>query len=117
MASQSSTPPVFEYSGINTPADVEVHPTAARADVPIVVESARTVYTDEYITSTFDYHGQTVTKDGGVLRVKPTKKVFEFRTERKVPKTGSVIFVSIYIQYTNSNICFDSQFDDGRSRW
>lgn len=88
MASQASTPPVFEYSGLNTPADLEVHPTAARNDVPIVVESEKTVYTDEYITSTFDYHGQTVTNDGGVLRVKPTKKTFEFRTERKVPKMG-----------------------------
>ncbi|PVF97206.1 putative myo-inositol 1-phosphate synthase [Serendipita vermifera] len=86
MAPQTPTPP--QYTGVNTPNDAEIHPTAARTELPIVVESERTKYTDDYITSTFDYHGQTVTNENGVLKVRPTKKTFEFRTARKVPKLG-----------------------------
>jgi myo-inositol-1-phosphate synthase len=87
MTSHLPTPPNYG-SGFNTPHDKDVHPTALRTETPIVVESDKTRYTDEYITSTFDYHGQTVTNEDGVLKVRPTKKTFEFRTARKVPKMG-----------------------------
>ena len=86
MANQTPTP---SYSGTQTPtAAGGVHPTATRVETPIIVESERTKYTEEYITSAFDYHGQTVTNEDGVYKVRPTKKTFEFRTERKVPRTG-----------------------------
>jgi myo-inositol-1-phosphate synthase len=85
MAAQTPTP---GYSGTHTPNPGDVHPTAARFELPILVESERTKYTEDFITSTFDYHGQTVTNEGGVLKVRPTKKTFEFRTARKVPRMG-----------------------------
>jgi myo-inositol-1-phosphate synthase len=85
MAAQTPTP---GYSGTHTPTLGDVHPTAARAELPILVESERTKYTEDFITSTFDYHGQTVTNEAGVLKVRPTKKTFEFRTARKVPRMG-----------------------------
>jgi len=85
MPTQTPTP---VYSGSQTPTTGDVHPTAARVEVPIMVESERTKYTEDFITSTFDYHNQTVTNEGGVLKVRPTKKIFEFRTARKVPRMG-----------------------------
>jgi myo-inositol-1-phosphate synthase len=86
-----SSPELLAASGLNTPQSEPepiIHPTAARMDHPILVESDKTAYTDEYITSTFDYRGQSVTNDGNKYTVKPTLKTFEFRTARKVPRTG-----------------------------
>lgn len=86
-----SSPEPPAVSGLNTPQSEPepiLHPTAARADHPILVESDKTTYTDEYITSTFDYRGQSVTNDGIKYTVKPTLKTFEFRTARRVPRTG-----------------------------
>lgn len=80
--------PTPSDSGLNTPVEADLHPTAVRSDLPIFVESERTKYTDEYITSTFDYRGQTVVNDGQRLVVKPTLKTFEFQTLRKIPKLG-----------------------------
>jgi myo-inositol-1-phosphate synthase len=88
-----SSPEPLAFSGLNTPQSEPepiIHPTAARADHPIHVESDKTTYTDDYITSTFDYRGQSVTNDGTKYIVKPTLKTFEFRTARKVPRTGYV---------------------------
>ena len=102
MDNQTPTP---GYSGTQTPiSSGDVHPTATRTEIPIVVESERTKYTDEYITSTFDYHGQTVTNENGVFKVRPTKKIFEFRTERKVPRTGYVILLPLVIHTNNPHI-------------
>jgi myo-inositol-1-phosphate synthase len=79
-------------SGQQTPDAVEalgVHPTSARRPYPIVVESPTTSYTDEHITSKFTSRGaDVVTIADGKLLVKPTEKVYELQTERKVPKTG-----------------------------
>lgn len=88
-----SPPELLAASGLNTPQsepEALVHPTAARAEVPILVESDKTTYTDEYITSTFDYRGQNVINDGIKYIVQPTLQTFEFRTARKVPCTGYV---------------------------
>jgi len=94
-----SSPEPLAASGLNTPqsepepeTEPIIHPTAARADHPILVESDKTSYTDEYITSTFDYRGQSVVNDGHKYIVKPTLKTFQFRTARKVPRTGYVFF-------------------------
>ena len=86
-----SSPEPNAASGLNTPQSEPepiIHPTAVRTVHPILIESDKTTYTDEYITSTFDYRGQTVTNDGTKYIVKPTLKNFEFRTARKVPPTG-----------------------------
>jgi len=86
-----SSPELLAASGLNTPQSEPepiIHPTAARADYPILVESDKTIYTNEHITSTFDYRGQSVTNHGNKYTVKPTSKTFEFRTARNVPRTG-----------------------------
>ena len=86
-------------SVIDAPLISAVHPTAARrpADA-ITVQSENTVYTDEYITSKFQNRGaDVVVQEGGRYTIKPTVTPFEFRTQRKVPKTGYVISQSFYV--------------------
>ena len=86
-------------SGLNTPEselesvmNVPVHPTAARRPYPLVVNSENTNYTEEHITSTFVNRGADVTTDAsGQVVVTPTAKSYQFRTERKVQKTGYVV--------------------------
>jgi len=80
-------------SVIDAPLVSAVHPTAARrpADA-ITVQSENTVYTDEYITSKFQNRGaDVVVQEGGRYTIKPTVTPFEFRTQRKVPKTGLML--------------------------
>lgn len=85
-------------SGRNTPDSqlesiVPVHPTAARRPYPIQVASQNTSYTDEFITAKYADRGASVeTLPDGQFKVTPTVREYEFRTERKVPKTGFVLF-------------------------
>ncbi|THH13735.1 hypothetical protein EW146_g6519 [Bondarzewia mesenterica] len=50
-----------------------------------------TVYTDEFITSKFENRGADVVQKDGRYVVQPTVKPYEFRTQRKVPKTGLML--------------------------
>ncbi|KAH9067663.1 inositol-3-phosphate synthase [Lactarius vividus] len=80
-------------SFLDAPLASVVHPTASRrpADA-ITVQSDNTVYSDEYITSKFHNRGaDVVVQEGGRYVVKPTVTPFEFRTQRKVPKTGLML--------------------------
>lgn len=83
-------------SGLNTPTSelesvLPIHPTAARRPYPILVHSENTNYTDDHITAKFHDRGASVeTAPDGSFKVTPTVKAYEFRTERKVPKTGYV---------------------------
>lgn len=79
--------------GYNTPASVDfgeapVHPTAARRAVPVIVQSDTTSYTDSHITSKYEYRSAHVVHQGDRVEVVPTTQRFEFKTERKVQKTG-----------------------------
>lgn len=66
-----------------------VHPTAARRPNPISVQSEHTKYTEEHITASYTNRGASVTIGAnGEMLVKPTAESVEFRTQRKVPKTG-----------------------------
>lgn len=69
-----------------TPAPV--HPTAARRTVPVVVNSPTSQFSDEFITSQYEYRGANVVSGLDRIEVTPTVQKFEFRTERKVSKTG-----------------------------
>ena len=53
------------------------------------VESPNVQYTDEHITSTYDYQSTQLerTADGGFV-VKPTSTRYQFRVARKAPKLG-----------------------------
>lgn len=82
----SVTPePEFELPNGTTP----IHPTAIRKEHSIVVDSERTVYTADHITAKFDYRAADVVHTPeGQVKVTPTVKPYEFRTVRKVQKTG-----------------------------
>jgi myo-inositol-1-phosphate synthase len=74
----------------DAPAPQPVHPTAARRPQDtIVVQSANTTYTDEFITSSFVNRGaDVVVQREGRFIVQPTSTAYELQTARKVPKTG-----------------------------
>ena len=67
---------------------LSVHPTAARRDASIVVQSDKTAYSDEFITSTYVNRGAEVNVVNGQYLVKPTADEFRFQTKRAVGKTG-----------------------------
>ena len=80
-------------NGANTPDSqlesvLPVHPTAVRRTSSIVVQSERTSYSNDFITSQFVNRGADVTVVEGQYIVTPTEKPFEFQTARKVAKTG-----------------------------
>lgn len=70
-----------------------VDPTAERRPVEsITVESPNLVYTDAALLAKYTFHSTQVQREeGGRFTVKPVEKVLQFKTERKVPKTGSVM--------------------------
>ncbi|KAL1687876.1 hypothetical protein GGG16DRAFT_61167 [Schizophyllum commune] len=67
---------------------LSVHPTAARRDASIIVQSDKTAYSDEFITSSFVNRGAEVNVVNGQYLVKPTADEFQFQTKRAVGKTG-----------------------------
>ncbi|ETW86153.1 hypothetical protein HETIRDRAFT_471495 [Heterobasidion irregulare TC 32-1] len=81
-------PSVFE-----APLNLPVHPTAARRPADLIsVQSQATVYSREFITSKFENRGaDVVVQQDGRYVIQPTVKPFEFRTQRKVPKTGLML--------------------------
>jgi myo-inositol-1-phosphate synthase len=60
------------------------------AGLTFVVDSPNVEYTAENIVSRVDYHNQTVAVDEATrtVRVTPQTQSFDFKTERKVPRTG-----------------------------
>lgn len=53
------------------------------------VESKNLVVSDEFLTSTYEYESTELNRSAdGSWTVKPTSEVYEFRTERRVPKLG-----------------------------
>ena len=68
-----------------------VDPTAARRDPePIRVNSSNVTYSDEHITAKYSYNSTSVKVQDGKYEVTPLNKEYTFKTQRKVPKTGSV---------------------------
>ena len=57
------------------------------------VNSPNVRYTSEYITSKYGYQKTVVTKQpNGQLIAEPTEVGFEFQVERKVGKTGYILY-------------------------
>ncbi len=53
------------------------------------VQSPNVVYSDESITSTYEYASTQLDRaTDGKWVVKPTKSTYQFRVDRKVPKLG-----------------------------
>jgi len=65
-----------------------IHPTAVRRPNCLTVQSENTTYTDEYINAKYINRGASVSVSGGQFTVTPTAEPYEFRTKRKVGKTG-----------------------------
>ncbi|EJD55291.1 Myo-inositol-1-phosphate synthase [Auricularia subglabra TFB-10046 SS5] len=87
FSSQGTTTPEPEFA--LPQGNAPVHPTALRSPHAIDVQSDRTVYTPEHITAKFDYRAADVVRTPeGKFQVTPTVKPYEFRTARKVQKTG-----------------------------
>ena len=77
------------YSQDGSSAIPIVDPTAARRNPdPIRVHSDNVAYTDEHITATYTHNRSEVSVENGIYNVTPQETTYEFRTERKVPKTG-----------------------------
>ena len=85
MSSNGASTPESQLESV-----LPIHPTAVRRASPIVVQSDRTSYSEDYITSKFVNRGADVTVVEGQYIVTPTEKPFEFQTARKVAKTGCV---------------------------
>ncbi|CAD2217796.1 myo-inositol-1-phosphate synthase [Angomonas deanei] len=55
------------------------------------VKSDNVKYTDEAIESKYVYHSTRVTKTGDAVEVEPVDTTLRFRTERKVPRVGTML--------------------------
>lgn len=66
--------------------------TTANGSVPsplFKVNSPNVQYTDEHILSKYSYFNTLVTKQAdGTMIAEPTETVYEFKTERTVPRVG-----------------------------
>ncbi|KAA1476509.1 inositol-3-phosphate synthase [Dentipellis sp. KUC8613] len=82
-----------DASVLDAPLALPIHPTAARRPADsITVQSGNTTYTPEFITAKFENRGaDVVVQEAGRYVIKPTVTPFEFRTKRKVPKTGLML--------------------------
>ncbi|WFD23339.1 inositol-3-phosphate synthase [Malassezia equina] len=84
-------------NGAQPPAPHSVNPTAQRhEDVQTIrVASDRLSYSDEFMTAKYEYLNTHVERkasaQGEELVATPYKQEFEFRTARKVPKTGLML--------------------------
>eukprot|EP01115_Flamella_aegyptia_P008384 TRINITY_DN34952_c0_g5_i1.p1 TRINITY_DN34952_c0_g5~~TRINITY_DN34952_c0_g5_i1.p1 ORF type:complete len:107 (+),score=25.64 TRINITY_DN34952_c0_g5_i1:64-384(+) len=56
-----------------------------------VVEGDNVEYSDDYITSKFVYNRSETRIENQTVYVKPIKKEYSFRTDRKVPKLGCML--------------------------
>jgi len=69
-----------------------VDPTSAKRNPDVIrVHSANVSYTDQHITASYPHHFTEVSVEDGIYNVTPKETTYEFRTERKVPKTGFVL--------------------------
>ncbi|KAH8827771.1 hypothetical protein DL96DRAFT_1600231 [Flagelloscypha sp. PMI_526] len=83
MASSGYSTPESELESV-----LPVHSTAARRPYNLVVNSDKTQYTSDHITSTFVNRGAEVTLVDGAVSVTPTATQYEFQTQRNVNRTG-----------------------------
>lgn len=66
-----------------------VDPTSVnRGPDTVKVNASNVTYTEEHIQTKYNYHSTQVKVVDGKYEITPLNKEYEFRTERKVPKTG-----------------------------
>ena len=96
-----------EGSVLDAPLNLPVHPTAARRPTDsITVQGPNTTYTEDHITSRFVNRGaDVVVQQEGRFLVQPNQTAYDFRTTRKVPKTG---WVPIYFIFAPTCLSTDA---------
>uniref|UniRef100_Q6AYK3-3 Isoform 2 of Inositol-3-phosphate synthase 1 n=1 Tax=Rattus norvegicus TaxID=10116 RepID=Q6AYK3-3 len=57
----------------------------------ILVDSPDVIFGPEAIEARYEYRTTRVSREGGVLRVRPTATRFTFRTARQVPRLGVML--------------------------
>lgn len=63
------------------------------------VQSPNVCYTDEHITSTYDYASTKLTRtEKGSWVVSPTSTQYQFRVDRRVPKLGYVADAAVMLR-------------------
>lgn len=83
-------------AGSSSRAPFVPHPTAARSAFPAGIEvdlgQTNTRYTENEIRARFVDRGANVelVREEGKIKVQRTEQAYEFKTQRKVAKTGSV---------------------------
>ena len=80
------------------PLSIDTHPSTEYNSEPVVSEtSGHTIvqvtsdnitYNHDHILSKYIYENAIVSKEAGKLVVKPTKTLYEFKTETNVPRVG-----------------------------
>jgi len=79
-------------NGNGTHAVPMVDPTSAVRDAePITVNAPNVVYTEDHINAKYTYSSNSVKVNNGKYEVTPKTTVYDFKTERKVPKTGLML--------------------------
>lgn len=69
-----------------------VDPTSVnRGSDTVKVNAPNVKYTEEHIETKYNYHSTEVKVVDGKYEITPKNKEYEFRTERKVPKTGLML--------------------------
>lgn len=69
-----------------------VDPTSVkRSPDSVKVNAPNVTYSQEYIDTKYNYHSTEVKVVDGKYEITPKNKEYEFRTERKVPKTGLML--------------------------
>jgi hypothetical protein len=89
-----------------SPPSIDIHPSLEYNSDPVASEtSGHTIvhvisdnitYNHDHILSKYVYENAVVSKEAGTLVVKPTKTLYEFKTETNVPRVGyrPCLFVS-----------------------
>lgn len=79
-------------SGYNTPSNVPtIDPTADKRPYTLKVDNGNTFYTDDHIFAKYEHKTSTVDVSADGYVVRPAAETFEFRTDRKVAKTGLML--------------------------
>lgn len=70
-------------------------PPVFRSDLTLNVQSPHVRYTEDEIISDYEYQRNHVDTWGKTVNIIPQRHRYVFRTQRKVPKTGMLLFLRL----------------------
>jgi len=83
------SPPSLDFTPPTAETEAPVIPAASGHTI-VRVASDNIAYNDDHILSKYTYENAIVSKEGRNLLVKPTKTLYEFKTETTVPRVGYI---------------------------